>query len=131
MYAASNTVTDDSVERLLNAGAHVNIKNRNGQTALSLCAAGDDDRNREQKMRILIAAGEILDDRTRSWLQPPDAIPHEYNLMSLCREAIRKHLRDIDPHANHVYTVAQLGLFDDLEKYLLYKGPLHFRVPVS
>ena len=68
---------------------------------------------------------------------PPDAIPNDdkdddtLNLMALCREVIRKHLRGVGPKANHVYTVGQLGLFGDLEEYLLYKGPLHFRVALS
>ena len=44
----------------------------------------------------------------------------ELNLKHMCRETIRKHLLDIDPHENLFIRVPKIGLPSSLTKYLLY-----------
>ena len=46
------------------------------------------------------------------------------NLKHLCRETIRKHLLQLDPHENLFHRVPRLGLPALLQRYLLYNQTL-------
>ena len=46
------------------------------------------------------------------------------NLKHICREAIRKHLLDADPHSNLFGRIPRLGLSGCLTEYLLFKQSL-------
>ena len=47
-----------------------------------------------------------------------------YTLKDVCREAIRKHLLNINPHLNLFMRIPQLGLPTRLASYLLYEEDL-------
>ena len=73
---------------------------------------------------LLFTAGESTDGL--------DSIPHcllfedlKLNLKHICREAIRKHLLDVDPHTHLFIRVPQLQLPSSLTEYLLYNLSLN------
>ena len=101
------------VESLLRAGAHVNIGNICGSKALQNVFLG------MRLATVLHVAGEIMDmgGSLPDWLKESKA---QLNLMDACREAIRKHLLNLDLHGNLFCRVAGLGLPTALFKYLLY-----------
>ena len=72
---------------------------------------------------ILCAAGETIDE-TRfdipNYLKELNVESSKMNLSHICREAVRKHLINIDPHENLFHRVPKLGLPSALQKYLLY-----------
>ena len=79
---------------------------------------------------LLFAAGEILEGEidgnkvNASDLHIPQFLQHfkdlKFCLKHLCREAIRKQLIILDPHAHMFSRIPQLGLPTVLSKYLLY-----------
>ena len=105
---------------LLQAGAHVNIKNHSAlDWCLTRCSV---------LSYLLLAAGESLDTvnqklKERSRLHgkfPYLDNEHELCLFRLCRLQIRKHLMEIDGHTNLFVRIPQLGLPCSLEDFLLY-----------
>lgn len=74
---------------------------------------------------VLFAAGE----KTEDWMQITAARYLFFDDLKLClkhkcREAIRKHLLDLDPHSHLFGRIPQLGLPSLLTEYLLYDQTL-------
>ena len=79
---------------------------------------------------LLFAAGETAPETVKKrWIQPDkpinisDYLPQiniKFDLKHLCREAIRKHLLDLDRHTNLFDRMPRLGLPTSLAEYLLY-----------
>ena len=79
---------------------------------------------------LLFAAGETAPETVnKKWIQPDkpinvsDYLPqiqNKFYLKHLCREVVRKHLLDLDPHTNLFDRVPRLGLPKSLTEYLLY-----------
>ena len=122
------------VKILLRAGAHVNKRNKFGQNALeyylSECSLVI-----QPIAMLLFAAGEIPDEthlQRHGWLKERYGQTHvqlpEYlkkktlagNLKEMCRQNIRKHLLDINPHLHLFDRISKFQLAGSLIKYLLY-----------
>ena len=110
----------DEVKSLLKAGAHINVmKNpvlRKNWKKFKI---------NEQIIILLLAAGEKL-ERFRGE-DIPETLKFEkerLQLKHMCKDSIRKHLLDIDPHANLFGRVPQLPLPSALKSYLLYNMSL-------
>ena len=81
---------------------------------------------------VMIAAGENVDpgkrniiaQETRKPERVPEPLPTEeelqFCLKHICREMIRTHLLDINPHENLFVRLPKLHLPSLLERYLLY-----------
>ena len=128
------------VRVLSEAGVQINRKDCNGDNALKntlkwACLSSpsvEADNYQMNLYMLLFAAGETLDGPTTPKLQQYYTVRHfvipEYfkelkenlALKHLCREAIRKHLIDLDRHENLFRRIPQLRLPSILEKYLLY-----------
>ena len=94
------------VKLLLKSGAHVNT-----EVALNGRILRDVNSNMEI-LQIFEAAGQRSKDICK---EPKRTI----NLMNICREAIKEHLLDLDPHENLFVRVPQLGLPSSLDNFLL------------
>ena len=126
----------ESVCLLLEAGAQINRKSFKGENALMIACSylhPDVDEDQSDLYKLLHAAGETIDGPIRpNFNHPCGYIKHieipEYfqelkenlDLKDLCREAIRKHLIDVDPHDNFFVRIPQLGLPSLIVDYLLY-----------
>ena len=111
-----------SVQFLLAAGADVNRTNVHGQTALYFHRNRGVFQDRDIPM-LLIAAGEKLDETNVTIEDILDAMYEtgdELCLKHMCREAIREHLIELNPHLNLFLRIPKLGLPSLLTKYLLY-----------
>ena len=114
--------------QLMRAGAYVNKYNWNGHNALRfhIYECGIRRESNKEVCMLLFAAGEAIDGATvdRVITVPvPDYLLHKdlkLNLKQLTREAIRKHLINIDPHQHLFGRIPQLGLPSSLTAYLLY-----------
>ena len=72
----------------------------------------------EQKVVMLLyAAGETIN---KDQVRVPDYLQVKTSLKHLCREAIRKHLLQMDPHGNLFHRVPKLEIPLTLHNYLLY-----------
>ena len=115
------------IQCCLKRGAQINLVNKEGSNAITLCLKVSNQYNKIPKLfkkqitnivMLLQAAGETLDETK---LQVPDYLkPQEFNLKHLCRETIRKHLINIDPHQHLFGRIPQLGLPSLVTEYLLY-----------
>ena len=76
---------------------------------------------------LLAAAGEKI-DKTKVEI-PKYLQPKETRLKHLCREAIRKHLLELDPHTHLFGRVPRLGLPPSITDYLLYSVSLNDSMP--
>ena len=136
-YHESSTSNDTRfIIELLKAGAHVNKRNKFQHNALESHIAHRLHVSREQCM-LLQAAGEIIDgtavnqynDEGEVYLQSnvPDFLLRKDLRLCLkhaCRETIRKHLIDLDPHKHLFDRIPQLGLPFSLSEHLLYNVSL-------
>ena len=111
--------------KLLRSVAKIKVFNRDSlnalqhQVALYNSSTGCDD-----TCPLLFAAGETIDGSTDAE-KLPDCLKFEaLNLKHLCREAIRKHLLNLDPHHHLFGRIPQLGLPPSLTKFLLYNVSL-------
>ena len=75
---------------------------------------------------LLFAAGEMLDDEElNEMLQDVLHLKDEkMQLKHICREAIRKHLLDLDPHRHLFDRIPRLGLPEVMNQYLLHYASL-------
>ena len=131
------------IKLLLKAGAHINIQNCQGWTALTahlylhvlnrhkppnremcmvLFAAGDyyySSSNQFVSPRLKEQKHDIEGDPARMefYLSPEDL---KFTLTNICRDAIRKHLLDLDPHSPLFHRIPRLGLPKLLSNFLLY-----------
>ena len=74
---------------------------------------------------LLYAAGETLENVSEHTI--PDCFKFEdskFQLKHICREAIRKHLLDLDPHQHLLGRIPKLGLPNVLNRYLLFNETL-------
>ena len=121
-----------SIRLLLQAGAHVNKRNKLGLNALEQYLTQHASVSKQIAL-LLYAAGEILDSdaiQTSMYgyvniirVVVPEFIRLSKLKLSLkhnCRQAIRKHLTDLDPHNQLFDRVLKLGLPVSLAQYLLY-----------
>ena len=112
----------ECVKLLLQSGAKINLVNKNSVNALVSYVRSCKDQNKlpERTMVLLLfAAGEKLDGITpcsvADYLEK-----REICLKSICRQTIRIHLLDVDPHAHLFGRVPRLGLPPSLSDYVLY-----------
>ena len=115
---------------LLRSGVKINTRNSQSETTLQ-CLVRAFQRvrgfydTRADIFRLLFAAGETLDGITDEKIQIYLIFNYDkLSLKHLCREAIRKHLLDLDPHTHLFGRVPRLGLPSLLTEYLLYNMSL-------
>ena len=111
-------------------GISTNIRNKDGQNLVDYHLTKQS--FSEQSLMVVIAAGEFVDpnkrdvivQKTRNSHFIPEALPTEEELRSSlkqnCRETIRRHLLNINPHENLFVRIPKLQLPPPLERYLLY-----------
>ena len=124
LIKAAENDYEECVLMLLRAGAEINRKNNNGKNAIEACLASRGP-YAEEITKILHAAGETIDpglhDELQKFLDYDDT---EAQLKNMCRETIRKHLVNMNPH-QHLFTrIPQLGLPNIVTEYLLYNTSL-------
>ena len=118
--------------RLFKAGAEIGRRDHLGRNSLQVSFQPIQKEVKEIQM-MLYAAGETLDGPT---VNTDDIIygglivtnipkyftelKENLDLKHLCREAIRKHLIDLDPHKHLFGRIPQLGLPSLVTEYLLY-----------
>ena len=147
----------ETFDQLLKSGADVNIVDKRGDTALTMAAIIGNvtlvkcllqancqihktsiivytHGKPEDTLRLLLAAGEILDDDEESNKMLQDHLhltDVKMQLKHICREAIRKHLLNLDRHHHLFYRISELGLPSALNQYLLYGESLEEKkIPV-
>ena len=128
--------------RLLKAGAEVgHFDDHANSNALHLSIDGNPEYNFKQVQMILYAAGETLERPTvtSKYLRKKKAsmkiaLPEHFkklkenlDLKHLCREAIRKHLLNLDPHTHLFGRIPKIGLPSIVEEYMLYNCTLNFK----
>ena len=131
IFMAAEENRAEFVKLLLQAGAKINTKNKLGQNALTNYIAKGKP-VKENMCILLLAAGETVDvttlkrrsrfDRLLEEVSVPDFLLYEsftFSLKGRCRQVIRKHLLDLDPHKHLFYRVPKLGLPPTLSEYLL------------
>ena len=129
------------VKKLLEAGTDVNHATTFGDTALIMAAGMGNVTSIKYLLKananaqipcaradvslILFAAGEKYDDEDFKMF--PNILKEmcvQFQLKHICREAIRKHLLDLDPHQHLFGRIPKLGLPSSLVQYLLYNMSL-------
>ena len=112
---------------LLIYGAQINITDRHGYNALTYYMSHSDKVDKDV-CSLLYAAGETTPEKLESrvpsggnkTINVVDYLPQiqiKFYLKYLCREAIRKHLLNLDPHTHLFGRISRLGL--DLPKSLI------------
>ena len=132
----SSTLKISTIKILLRTGIKINLQHPNHDNTLTHyiveCKRWDDPLNKDICM-LLFAAGErvtgpVVETGTYSIkAQVPEYLLHkdlQMCLKHLCREAIRKHLLELDPHTHLFGRVPRLGLPSLLTEYLLYNQTL-------
>ena len=117
------------LQQLLVAGAHVNITNNNGQNALKHAIVRGNPETYKTMVLLLFAAGDLLDVKevksTSTSVPIPKYLLNEgtkLKLKHMCREAIRKHLVELNPHAHLFGRIPKLEgeIPTSMVRYLLY-----------
>ena len=109
------------VRALLQADVPINKVNHLRRNALAEVLQYSD----YEVSKLLFAAGETLENAVESEI--PDCLKFEdlqLQLKHICREAIRKHLLDLNLHQHLFGRIPRLGLPQLLEDYLLYGASL-------
>ena len=127
------------VKLLLRANAKINMFNANGRNALCnhvysvLCNFLSPGYNQPDRTMVLLlyAAGETLDGITADDDEKMSLVLNYLEkrgtcLKHLCREAIRKHLLDINCWYNLFDRVPKLGLPELLSQYMLFNMSLNY-----
>ena len=128
-------VTDvECCQLLLIQGAQINVTDIHGYNTLTFHMSHS---NRVSKdlciMLFVTTPGTVMKQfpcegdkyiNVAEYLELP-----KFSLQHLCREAIRKHLLELDPHAHLFSRVPKLGLPKSLTEYLLYYKSLDFSTP--
>ena len=126
-YVMTSSIT--CVKALLKFNVPVNVINEHGNNALSshVMMYLRSRREKPDKTMVLLmcAACETLDDTSvrfgKKYLHHKDL---SLNLKHLCREAIRKHLLEVDPHTHLFGRIPRIGLPPVLCQFLLYDQSL-------
>ena len=107
------------MKMFLAAGANVNVVNKRAKTIAERPWSMD---TRKGILQLLFAAGENIPKATEEWESVRTTIEADSKLILkyLCREAIRRHLLELDRHENLFVRVPILGLPQALKRYLLY-----------
>ena len=95
------------MKQCLKAGPQINLVDNDGCNALTHCMLN---KNKQftRLIPLICPAGETIDETK---VEFPDFLkPPEFSLKHLVRDAIRKHLINIDPHENMFGRIPQLGL---------------------
>ena len=112
---------------LLRSGAKINVFDRDSFNVLLLQVKQNNGSTRCADIcRLLFAAGETLDGPINT-KKLPDCLKFDdvqLDLKHICREIIRKHLLNLDPHSHLFSRIPQLHLPDLLTEYLLYDTSL-------
>ena len=111
------------VRKLLQRNAKINVIDKNGYNALTRHLATQGSPISWEICWLLYVAGEkliygISRDRV------PDYLKHneiKLNFNHICRQAIRKHLLDVDPYSHLFGRIPRLGLPNSVTEYLLYE----------
>ena len=125
--------------RFLKAGAHIGRMDHLGRNSLQRSFQLNQKKVQGVQM-FLYAAGETLDGPTVPIQDLGNAgvlhieIPKYFTqlkenleLKHLCREAIRKHLMDLDPHEHLFGRIPQLGLPSLMTEYMMYNCSLDLK----
>ena len=113
-------------KRLLKANCRISKTSGMVQNA-STCHLEHSETMDGDMSRLLLAAGEILDNDgdleeiMQGVLQLTDV---RMQLKHICREAIRKHLLELDPHQHLFGKIPLLGQPEIIQEYLLYNETL-------
>ena len=111
------------VRKLLQANAKINVINKNGFNALTNHIATQGGAIYREICWLLYVAGEkLIYGINRA--QVPDYLKHneiKLDFNHICREAIRKHLLDVDPYSHLFGRIPRLGLPSTVTEYLLYE----------
>ena len=110
----------ECVRMLLRENVRINIVNSIGGNALASYLGYMLPRNNKTMVLLLHAAGE----KVPAGPSVPDYLLFKdlkLSLKHLCREAIRKHLLDVDPHEHLFGRVPKLGPPTSLTDYLVYE----------
>ena len=128
----------EELRLILKAGAQINHRDELGRNCLEFSVTpwslGSAQIEKLKDIQMLLyAAGETLEGPTVTGkdmftgntvqIQIPEhlkELKENLDLKHLCREVIRKHLIDLDPHQHLFGRIPQLGLPSTLEKYMLY-----------
>ena len=131
----------NTAKSLLQGGAKINMVNSSGENALQYRHWFNSRTSPDRTMVLFqYAAGETIGcgalekQRDSGNVAIPDILFEEnmkFNLKHLCREAIRKHLLYVDPHAHLFGRVPRFGLPASLTSYLLYNCTLDTRPEIS
>ena len=122
-----------SISLLLSSGGKINVTasdsynaNNIRFNALELCLRYSDV---QENIMLLYAAGDTIGGtkvRVPDYLKELIKGRQGLNLQHQCRQTIRKHLIELDPHKNLFNRVPRLGLPSQLQKYLLYYVSLDY-----
>ena len=139
-------ITASTLKLLLRIGFKINVPNQyfnNTLTYYIVQCKRESDRLSKYICMLLFAAGEFVTrpivEGTRLYgdlvrAQVPEYLLHKDSKMCLkhlCREAIRKHLLELDPHKHLFGRVTKLGLPTSLTDYLVYEMTLDDQIPIS
>ena len=106
------------IERPLFSFPRASMKiNHGGPNVLTKYLATFGKRAKREVEMLLYEVGESLDNCK---VEIPDYLQQAPSLKHLCREAIRKHLLQMDPHGNLFHRVPKLEIPLTLHNYLLY-----------
>ena len=115
-----NRATDTkskTVRTLLKAGAHVNKAKNVCCSVTEFATRVKSPSERRVILQLLFAAGESTVSEIEDVF---NCLEFEKGLKHFCRQAIRKHLLELDEHINLFHRIPKLGLPSLLTKYLLY-----------
>lgn len=116
------------VKILVKAGARVNIQDewKNGPY-FEPTLVSSDEIDYDISM-LLYSAGEITDnaDEQDTVKDELKRLQEDKTLKNQCRQAIRRHLLELDPYTNLFIRIPQLGLPPPLTRYLLYYMELDY-----
>ena len=128
LHGAASKGAEQLVRKLLQANSKINVIDEDGYNALTRHIVDQDslDLICWDICCLLYVAGEKLVDGVGQDDVPGFLLQKEINLnlKHICREAIRKHLLDADPHSNLFGRIPRLGLPSSLTEYLMFKQSL-------
>ena len=119
----------DIFYNILRGGARVNNRDEMGRNALQIAISSYRTHYHKKDLFLMLyVPGETLDGPTITTggavnIKIPECIKElqkNLDLKHLCREAIRKHLIDLDPHQHLFGRIPKLGLPSIVNDYLLY-----------
>ena len=137
----SNISDTEKISFLLYTGAQIGHLDDKGRNALHLSIDGNPQCNIRDLQMILYAAGETIQgptvtirngNRFSSPIQVKlpehlQELKENLDLKNLCREAIKKHLLNLDPHTHLFGRIPKFGLPSLITEYLLYDCTLDFK----